>query len=157
MRRLAAAVSVAGVALALTGIGSFVPAAPVHAAESSVTWSRDVAPIVYKNCTSCHRTGGSGPFSLLTYRDAQRWGGLMEQVTASRYMPPWLPEPGHGDFQDSRRLGETDIATIKAWVAGGMAQGDAAKGPKTPVYTSEWELGKPDLVLADAASPFPCP
>ena len=119
---------------------------PVQAAEAKVTWAHDVAPIVYKNCTACHHAGGSGPFALVTYRDAQRWGSLMEQVTASRYMPPWLPEPGHGDFADSRRLSAADIATVKAWVAGGMAQGDDP--PKAPVYTSEWELGPPDLVLS---------
>ena len=69
--------------------------------------------MVYRNCTACHHEGGSGPFALMTYRDAQRWGTLMQQVTASRYMPPWLPEPGHGDFLDSRRLTEADIATFR--------------------------------------------
>ncbi len=136
-----AAAAVLGAALA--------PAAkPVHAAEVPVTWSRNIAPIVYKNCTACHHDGGSGPFSLLSYRDAQRWGSLMQQVTTSRYMPPWLPEPGHGDFQDNRRLSTADIATIKAWVGAGMPQGDAADAPKAPVYTSEWQLGPPDLVLS---------
>ncbi len=120
----------------------------VHAAEAPVTWSRNIAPIVYKNCTACHHEGGSGPFSLLTYRDAQRWGTLMQQVTASRYMPPWLPEPGHGDFQDNRRLSTADIATIEAWVAAGMPQGDASDAPKAPVYTSDWQLGPPDLILS---------
>ena len=128
----------------------------VHAAESSVTWFRDVAPVVYRNCTGCHHTGGSGPFSLLTYRDAQRWGGLMETVTASRYMPPWLPEPGHGEFQDSRRLPDADIATIKAWVDAGMPQGDAATAPPAPVYSSEWQLGPPDLIL-QVSSPTELP
>ncbi len=145
--RLAAACLLAFVAVCVAVVGGAIaPADKVRAAEARVTWSHDVAPIMYKNCTACHHAGGSGPFSLVTYPEARRWGGLMEQVTASRYMPPWLPAPGHGEFADSRRLSERDIAMVKAWVAGGMAQGDDA--PKPPVYTSEWELGPPDLVLS---------
>ncbi len=149
MIRWTADISLGALAVAALVLGTSVdPGKAVHAAEARVTWSHDVAPIVYRNCADCHHEGGSGPFSLLTYRDAQRWGSLLQQVTASRYMPPWLPEPGHGDFQDSRWLSDADIVTIKAWVADGMAQGDAADAPKAPVYTSEWELGPPDLVLS---------
>ncbi len=154
-----AAFPVTAIALPLAAVlGLSVAPGPkkVHAAQAAVTWSHNVAPIVYKNCTACHHVGGSGPFSLLTYRDAQRWGTMMQQVTTSRYMPPWLPEPGHGDFQDNRRLSAADIATIKAWVAAGMPQGDAADAPKAPVYTSEWQLGPPDLILS-VASPTQVP
>ena len=63
----------------------------VHASQAPVTWRQQIGPLVYKNCTSCHHAGGSGPFSLTTYQDAKRRGGLMKTVTASRYMPPWLP------------------------------------------------------------------
>jgi Flp pilus assembly protein TadD/mono/diheme cytochrome c family protein len=118
-----------------------------HAAESPVTFTRQIAPILYKNCASCHHPGGSGPFSLLTYRDAARWGKLIETVTQSRYMPPWLPEPGHGDFADIRRLPDKDLALIKRWVEAGMPQGDAAAAPKPPVFNGEWQLGPPDLIL----------
>src|SRR5580693_8882103 len=69
---------------------------------SKLTWSKDVAPILYHNCTTCHHPGGAGPFSLLTYGDAKRWGAQVVRVTQSRYMPPWLPEPDHGDFADNR-------------------------------------------------------
>ncbi len=132
-------------AFALRGIGH--TTAVVHAGEDKVTWAHDVAPVVYKNCTACHHEGGSGPFSLMTYRDAQRWGATMQTVTESRYMPPWLPEPGHGDFADSRRMSDAEIATIRTWVQAGMPQGDVADAPKPPVYTGEWQLGAPDLLL----------
>ena len=116
------------------------------AAEPQPTWSHDIAPLVYAHCSGCHHAGGGAPFPLMSYADAQRWGGLMKTVTASRYMPPWLPEPGYGAFADNRRLTEEQIALVSKWVAGGMAQGDGAPAP--PAYSSEWQLGTPDLVLS---------
>ena len=126
--------------------------ARVHAAEAPVTFSRQIAPILYQHCTTCHHPGGSGPFSLLTYQDALRWGKLMETVTQSRSMPPWLPEPGYGDFAESRRLPDRDVAMIKAWADSGMPQGDLADAPRPPVFSSDWQLGPPDLVLHSDAS-----
>ena len=122
----------------------------VNAATTRVTWRQQIAPLVYKNCTSCHHAGGSGPFALMTYEDAKRWGSLMKTVTTSRYMPPWLPEPGHGSFEGERRLTDEDISLVKAWVEGGMPEGDGGI-PTPPVYGSDWTLGRPDLVLEMAA------
>ncbi len=111
------------------------------------TWSRHIAPILYKNCATCHHPGGAAPFSLLTYDDARRWSAQILTVTQSRFMPPWLPEPGYGDFADNRRLSADDLASIKRWVNAGMPQGIAAEAPAPPQYTSEWQLGAPDLIL----------
>jgi hypothetical protein len=86
------------------------------------------------------------------YEDAKRWGGLMKTVTESRYMPPWLPEPGYGAFAGERRLTEEDIALVKAWVEAGMPEGDGSP-PTAPLYGSDWELGTPDMVL-EMASPM---
>lgn len=119
----------------------------VQAAAAPITYSHQIAPILYANCTSCHHTGGAGPFSLTTYADAQRRGQQILTVTQSRYMPPWLPEPGHGDFADNRRLSDRDRELLRAWITAGMPQGDLADAPAPPNYSSEWELGKPDLVL----------
>jgi Flp pilus assembly protein TadD len=111
------------------------------------TWSHQIAPILYNNCTTCHHPGGAGPFSLLTYQDARRWSAQILTVTQSRFMPPWLPEPGYGDFADNRRLSAEDLAQIKRWVSAGMPEGIAAEAPPAPKYTSEWQLGPPDLIL----------
>jgi Flp pilus assembly protein TadD/mono/diheme cytochrome c family protein len=127
----------------------------VHAGPVQVTWRRHIAPLAYKNCTSCHHDGGSGPFALMTYEDAKRWGGMMKSVTESRYMPPWLPEPGYGTFAGNRRLTEEEIALVKTWVEGGMPEGDGS-APTAPVYGSDWELGAPDMVL-EMASPMQIP
>ena len=82
--------------------------------DARATWSRDIAPLLYKNCTTCHHPGGAGPFSLLTYADARRWGPQILTVTQSRFMPPWLPEPGYGDFADVRRLSDEIASHIEA-------------------------------------------
>jgi mono/diheme cytochrome c family protein len=119
----------------------------VQAAEAPVTFTRQIAPILYKNCVTCHHPGGAGPFSLLTYQDVAQRSQLIEKVTQSRYMPPWLPEPGYGDFAESRRLPDADVALIKKWVESGMSQGDIAELPKAPVFSSDWQLGPPDLIL----------
>ena len=116
-------------------------------ASAQVTWSHDVAPVLYKNCATCHHPGGAGPFSLLTYADAKRWAPQILQVTQSRYMPPWLPEPGYGDFADVRRLSDSDVAILKRWTSTGMAPGDLKAAPEPPRYDLTWQLGKPDLVL----------
>jgi Flp pilus assembly protein TadD len=118
-----------------------------RAQEHAVTFNQQVAPILYKNCSGCHHTGGAGPFSLLSYADAKRWALLIRTVTASRYMPPWLPEPGFGDFAENRRLTDADIATIKAWVDSGMPEGKAGDAPKPPVFSKDWQLGQPDLIV----------
>jgi Flp pilus assembly protein TadD len=111
-----------------------------------VTWRWQIAPIVYKNCLSCHHTGGSGPFDLSTYAQAKRWSAQMLDVTQSRYMPPWLPAPGHGEFAGNRRLPDADLAAIKAWVNAGAPEGEG-RVPIAPVYTSAWALGPPDLIV----------
>jgi Flp pilus assembly protein TadD len=128
----------------------------VRAAEADVTWSGQIAPLVYKNCTTCHHPGGGGPFSLMTYQDARRWGAQMAAVTQSHFMPPWLPEHGYGEFQDERRLSPEDIALLARWVKAGMLEGDAKAAPAPPQYSATWQFGKPDLVLS-VERPFDLP
>lgn len=118
-----------------------------HAAEVPVMWNRQIAPIVYQHCSTCHHPGGGGPFSLLSYQDARRRGPQMVQVTQSRFMPPWLPEPGYGDFVDDRRISDEDIALIRRWVASGMPEGNPTEAPPAPHYNAAWQMGTPDLIL----------
>ncbi len=129
---------------------------PAPRPTASETWSHDVAPVLYAHCTTCHHPGGAGPFSLLTYADARRWAPQIFKVTQSRFMPPWLPEPGYGDFADVRRLSDSDQALLKRWITGGMAQGDLKTAPPAPHYDTTWQMGKPDLILK-VAQPFTLP
>lgn len=120
--------------------------APV-ADGGEVTYSKDVAPILYKNCTGCHRPGEVGPFSLLTYKDAARRAGSIREVTADRSMPPWKPAQGFGKFHDARRLDDAEIAAIARWADAGSPEGDPRDLSPAPIFPEGWQLGTPDLVL----------
>src|SRR5881227_533182 len=119
----------------------------IAAQQAPVTFTRDIAPIVYANCSSCHRQGGSASFNLLTYADVRRRAQAVADATRSRYMPPWKPEPGAGEFVDVRRLTDAQIDLFQQWVTQGTVEGNSADLPPAPRWSSEWTLGKPDLVL----------
>ena len=121
------------------------PAAVVP--DGPITFSRHVAPIVFEHCAPCHRPGGSGPFTLLSYDDVARRARQITEVTTSRFMPPWLPEPGFGEFVGERRLTAVQIATLAAWAESGAAEGDAAALPEPPAAAEGWALGAPDLTV----------
>jgi hypothetical protein len=113
----------------------------------AVTFSEHVAPIIFNNCTACHRPGEAAPFPLVNSRDVRKRGRTILQVVERRYMPPWQPEPGHGEFQNERRLSDRQIALLRRWVQTGMAEGDPKALPEMPKFQQGWYLGKPDLVL----------
>ena len=117
------------------------------AASSPVTFNRQIAPIIYQNCSSCHRPGEAAPFSLLSYENVAKKGKTIARVTASRLMPPWKAEPASYPYRDERRLTEDQIALIQAWVNQGMPEGNGADKPEPPKFSSGWQLGEPDLVV----------
>jgi len=116
-------------------------------ALSAPTFTHDIAPIVFRSCAPCHHTGGAGPFPLLTFGDVRKHARQIADVTRSRFMPPWLPEQGYGDFEDERRLTTREIQTIQDWVAHGAPEGASADLPSLPSFPEGWQLGKPDLVV----------
>jgi Flp pilus assembly protein TadD/mono/diheme cytochrome c family protein len=120
------------------------------------TFTRNVAPILFENCAPCHHAGGSGPFPLLTFADARRHARQIAKVTTRRYMPPWLPERGHGRFVGERRLSDAEIGTLAAWAGAGAPEGEPALLKAAPVFPEGWQLGTPDLVLR-APEPFVVP
>src|SRR5436853_477575 len=69
-----------------------------------VTFSHDIAPLVFAKCASCHRPGDAAPFPLLTYDDVSRRGRQIVDVTRNKIMPPWLPKEGHDYFVGARQL-----------------------------------------------------
>ncbi len=128
-------------------------AASLHAGP---TFSEDIAPIIYKACAPCHRPGETAPFSLLNYRDVKSHARQIMAVTSSRYMPPWLPEPGYGNFEGERRLTDGQIRTIADWVRSGAPEGNPATEPAPPQFTTGWQLGIPDKII-EASKPFAMP
>ncbi len=116
-------------------------------ASGPVTFNRQIAPIIYRNCSACHRPGEAAPFPLLSYQDVVKKGRTIAKVTAAHAMPPWKAEPASYAYRDERRLTEEQIALIQAWVKEGMAEGNAAEKTEPPKFASGWQLGEPDLVV----------
>jgi Flp pilus assembly protein TadD/mono/diheme cytochrome c family protein len=131
-------------------------ACALPARAATITFYKHIAPIVNQYCAPCHRPGEPGPFPLLTYADVRKHGAQIVAVTGRRYMPPWLPEPGHGEFQEERRLTEDQIRTIAEWVRQGAPAGSPEDAPPPPHFVPGWQLGQPDLVL-EASTPFQLP
>jgi Tfp pilus assembly protein PilF len=112
-----------------------------------VTFDHDIAPLVYEHCASCHHQGGIGPFPLTSYPDVRKHAAQIVSVTQRRFMPPWPPESGYGDFAGTRHLSDVQIRLIADWVKAGMPEGNAHEAPSAPEFSSEWQLGPPDLIL----------
>jgi hypothetical protein len=116
--------------------------------ENNVTFTKDVAPIFYKNCTGCHRPGEIAPMSLLTYNDARPWAKSIREKVANREMPPWHADPKYGEWRNDRRISQEAINTILAWVNNGAKEGDPKDLPPMPEYTPGWRIGKPDQTFS---------
>ncbi len=121
--------------------------AGVGRAQSGAVTYEQIAPIIYNNCTGCHRPGQIAPIPLMSYSDVVRHSVSIAAVTQDRSMPPWKPAPGWAAYRDQRGLTDQQIAMIQQWVYSGAPEGDPAKEPPLPSFTDGWQLGTPDLVL----------
>jgi mono/diheme cytochrome c family protein len=117
------------------------------AADAPATFTKDVAPILYKSCVECHRPTMFAPMSLLTYDEARPYARSIKQRVVSRVMPPWGADPAHGTFKNDPRLSQAEIDTIARWVDGGAVKGDDADMPKAPRFAEGWTIGKPDAIF----------
>ena len=111
------------------------------------TFSKDVAPILYKSCVECHRPTAMAPMSLLTFEDARPWARAIKQKVATRQMPPWGADPAVATYANDVSLKQAEIDTIAAWVDGGAPEGNRAELPAAPAFAEGWSIGKPDLVF----------
>jgi hypothetical protein len=111
------------------------------------TFAKDVAPILYKNCASCHRPGEIAPMSLLSYSEARPYVRSIATAVSRGSMPPWHADPSHGQFLNDRRLSEADRNTILQWANGGAPEGNPADLPPVPTFADGWTIGKPDAVF----------
>jgi mono/diheme cytochrome c family protein len=118
------------------------------AARKDITYHKQVARILQKNCQTCHRPGQATPFSLLSYDDAVRHARMIKEVTTQRRMPPWHADPRYGHFANDRRMNKADIDTLAAWVDSGMPRGNPTDGPKPIPWLEDWKFGKPDRVFS---------
>jgi peroxiredoxin len=123
------------------------PPAPLIPEGKTVTFTNDVAPILWNHCAPCHRPGEVGPFPLLSYRDAAKRADFLVDVTQSRRMPPSKALHGYGDHLDNNLLSRRELAVLERWAETGAAEGDPADLPPAPKFIDGWRLGTPDLVL----------
>jgi hypothetical protein len=131
----------------LLAIHSFAGSAPVLA----VTFNKDIAPLVFKNCAECHRPGEVGPFSLTNYDEVKRHSKQIIAVTKDHLMPPWKSVGDHGSFIGERRLRDEDIDLIARWIKEGSPEGAAADLPPLPKFVDGWKLGTPDVIVTMVA------
>jgi hypothetical protein len=127
------------------------------ASAAGVTFTHDIAPIVERNCAPCHRPDDAAPFPLLTYEDVKKRAAQIATVTRTRYMPPWLPEHGFGDFADERRLTAEEIRLIADWVAAGAPEGPAPPAALAVSGDGGQAMGPPHYLVIEAQSAFTVP
>ena len=134
------------------------PAPEMPTQETSLTFSRDIAPILNKHCVECHRPGEIGPFSLIEYDEVLGWGEMMLEVIHEKRMPPWHADPEFGKFVGERHIPVEDVEKLAEWVAGGMPEGDPQDLPPLPEWTAGWQLSTPpDEQFAMRGRPFQVP
>lgn len=128
-------------------VGQRIARSPNPCSNGGVTYTRDIAPIMMTMCASCHRPGQSAPFSLLTYHDVSKRAQQIVEVTRSRFMPPWKPEPDFGHFRDAQRLSDHELNLLEAWCEADTPEGASDDMPAPSSDPPQWRLGEPDLVL----------
>jgi hypothetical protein len=118
-----------------------------QAPSAGVTFNKDVAPILNKNCVSCHRPGEIAPMSLMSYADARPWARAIKRAAVQRTMPPWGADPQFGEFLNDPHLSAQDVSTLVAWADSGAIQGEAKDLPPSPAFASGWTIGTPDSIV----------
>lgn len=108
-------------------------------------WSETIAPIFYKNCTSCHHPDGIAPSSYIDYNDVKNHAYTIRYQVVSKLMPPWPADPDYRHYADERVLDQKEIEDIKTWVDNGMPSGDLSKAPAKPIYSKDSKIGNYDL------------
>ena len=137
--------------------GSPLPPRSLGPSEDEViTFTKHVAPILWKNCATCHRPGAVAPFSLITYKDAAKRAEFIRDIVLSGQMPPWKPHSGAGVFLGAPRLSPTEKDALRSWAENGRPQGDPDDLPQAPRFNDGWQLGEPDVVIT-MPEPFTIP
>lgn len=121
--------------------------AAVAGAAPTPTFTKDVAPILYKSCVECHRQTMFAPMPLVTYQDVRPYAKVMKQRVVARSMPPWNADPAVGHFRNDPRLTEAEVDTIARWADAGAPKGDDRDLPALPVMAEGWTIGTPDMVF----------
>jgi hypothetical protein len=122
--------------------------------SSSVTFNKDVLPILEKNCQTCHRPGQIAPMSFLSYESTRPWAKAMKAAVATRKMPPWFADPNYGHFSNDRSLKQSEIETIAKWADNGAPEGDAKDAPPAVQWPEGWQI-QPDIIVKGPTTEVP--
>ena len=145
-----------GVFVAAVGLSLHAQAPrPATRSGASVTYAKDVAPLLHAKCISCHRPGEVAPMALRTYDEVRPWARSIRQKVSTRQMPPWFADPAHGSFSNDARLTNQQIDTIVTWVDAGAPRGNPADEPHVPALPEGWQLGEPDYIITLPAIDVP--
>lgn len=136
----------------LAGLTLFLATLP----GATVTFNKEVAPILQSRCQGCHRPGEIAPMSFLTYQDARPWAKAIKEAVVLKRMPPWYADPKHGTWLNDASLSQAEIDLLAAWADSGAKEGNKKDLPPARQFADGWRLGKPDLELA-LQKPFPVP
>lgn len=139
---------------ALLAIGLTLSVAMTPAA--TVTFTKDVAPILQNRCQGCHRPGEIAPMALLTYQEARPWARAIKEAVILKRMPPWYADPKHGKWLNDASLPQAEIDTLAAWADSGAQEGNKKDLPPPKQFAEGWRLGKPDLEVV-LLKPFSLP
>ena len=126
------------------------------AAAPVPTFTRDVAPILYKNCVQCHRAGEIAPMSLMTYAEARPWARAIRKATTEGVMPPWHANAPEGTFENERRLTATEKDILARWAGGGAPHGNPGDLPPAPAFVEGWRMSIPDAIF-EMQEDYPVP
>ena len=121
--------------------------AAAFAAPATVTFHKDVEPILQRACQECHRAGEIGPMPLLTYDQARPYAKAIKSDVLQKKMPPWPADPHYLKFENDRSLSPAEIETISAWVDSGAKEGSKSDAPAPRKFIDGWNMEKPDLVI----------
>jgi hypothetical protein len=117
-------------------------------AAPSVTFHKDIEPLLQSHCQACHRAGEIGPMPLLTYQQARPWAAAIREAVVSRKMPPWFADAeAHQHYKDDLSLSSAEVGMFRAWVEGGSLEGDPKDAPAPRQFVEGWNIGTPDLIL----------
>ncbi|MBV8569843.1 MAG: cytochrome c [Acidobacteriaceae bacterium] len=128
----------------------------VSEAGQPPTFAKDVAPILQRECQTCHRPGEAGPFSMLTYQAVRPWAMAMKEAVKTRKMPPWFADPRYGKFRNGHLLSDAEIQTISDWADAKAPEGNPNDLPPPVDWVEGWQIGVPDKIYR-LSIPFDVP
>ncbi len=135
------------IACAMVVSAAIFPGCGNDSGKTEITFTEHIAPLIYNNCTSCHRPGEAGPFPLITYDDARKKAKTIVRVTQSGVMPPWPADAEYQQYVGEKVLSKEEKELIKKWYEQGCKQGEAARMPSLPDFPEGSQLGTPDRVI----------